>query len=176
PRTETYYSAVTSKAAGDFSASDFWQSLKDDLAQINQEYYLKTNYYLFAESSLPELQTKPFNSFLLKTFRQNIVGNDNWPEPPDAGWLLPDNWFSRINDTVRTCFIVKYLDGVNFLAEYFAGRANAASYHSRVDFEAKEEGYYAAHFYIRFPCEVPRENWDTKCSGSEQCGPKWTKS
>ena len=72
------------------------------------------------------------------------------------------NWFSRINDTVRTCFVVKYLDGVNFLASQFADRAKAAEYKSRVDYEAKEEGYYAAHFYVSFPCEVPREDWDTK--------------
>jgi hypothetical protein len=161
-RTETYYNAVTSKAAADFRVSNFWQLLLSDLTQINQEYYFSTNYYLFVDNSPPELQTKPFESFLLKTFRQNVISNSNWPEPPDSGWLLPANWFSRINDTVRTIFVVKYLDGVNFLAEKCAERATSTSYDSRVDFEAKEEGYYAAHFYVTFPCKVPREDWDTK--------------
>ena len=161
-RTETYYNAVTSKAGTDFGASSFWQSIVSDLGKINQEYYLKTNYYLLAEESAPELQIKPFESFLLKTFRQNILNNSKWPEPPDSGWLLPENWFSRINDAVRTYFVVKYLDGVKFLADKCAAGASAASYDSRVDFEAKEEEYYAAHFYVRFPCEVPREDWDTR--------------
>jgi len=161
-RTETYYNAVISKAAADFCASDFWQSLSSDLVQINQEYYLNTNYDLLIERAPPELQTKPFDSFFLKTFRQNVLSNGNWPEPPDSGWLLPDNWFSRINDTVRTYFVVKYLDGVDFLASQCAERARAASHESRVDFEAKEEGYYAAHFYVTFPCEVPCEDWDTR--------------
>lgn len=161
-RTKTYYDTVTLRAAADFCASDFWQSLLSHLGHINQEYYMSTNYYLLIGSSPPELQTKPFDSFLLKTFRQNVLSNSNWPEPPDSGWVLPKNWFSRINDTVRTYFVVKYLDGVNFLAEKCAERATAASYDSRVDFEAKEEGYYAAHFYVTFPCEVPRKDWDTK--------------
>lgn len=161
-RTKTYYDTVASKAATGFRDSNFWQSLLSDLNQINQEYYLSTNYYLLVESSPPELQTKPFESFFLKTFRQNVLSNNNWPEPPEPGWLLPKNWFSRINDTVRTCFVVKYLDGVNFLVKKCKERATVASYDSRVDFEAKAEGYYAAHFYITFPCEVPREDWDTK--------------
>jgi len=133
-----------------------------DLQQINQQFYLSTNYYLLVGSNPPELQIKPFGSFLLKTFRQNVISNPNWPRPPDCGWLLPDNWFSRVNDAVRTCFVVKYLDGVAFLAAQLAERAKAAAYESKVDFEAKEEGYYAAHFYVTFPCEVPREDWDTK--------------
>ncbi len=161
-KTKTYYKTVTSKAATDFCASRFWQSLLSDLGPINEEYYLRTNYYLLIESSPPDLLTKPFDSFLLKTFRQNVISNSNWPKPPDSGWLLPGNWFSRINDTVRTCFVVKYLDGVNFLVEKCAELSAAASHYSRVDFEAKEEGYYAAHFYVTFPCEVPREDWDTK--------------
>lgn len=161
-RTETYYNAVTSRVRTDFLASSFWKSLVTDLDQINQGYYVSMNYYLFGDSAPPELQTKSFESFLLKTFRQNILDNINWPEPPDSGWLLPENWFSRVNDAVRTYFVVKYLDGVNFLAEKFAERATAVSYESHVDFEAKEEGYYAAHFYVTFPCEVPCEDWDTR--------------
>ena len=160
--TRNYYDTVASKANNDFRATQFWQTLKSDLEQINQQYYLSTNYYLFVESVLPELHTKPFDSFLLKTFRQNVLSNNNWPKPPDSGWLLPENWFSQINDVVRTCFVVKYLDGVDFLASQLTERSNASGYNYRVDYEAKEEGYYAAHFYVTFPCEVPREDWDTR--------------
>lgn len=161
-RSRTYYEAVVSKAATDFRTAKFWQTLKSELEEINQQYFMRTNYYLFVEAIMPEPCTKPFDSFLLKTFRQNVLGNDKWPEPPDGGWLLPENWFSRVNDTVRTYFVVKYLDDVNFLAAQLADRSTAAGYDYRVDYEAKEEGYYAAHFYITFPCEVPSEDWDTK--------------
>lgn len=161
-KTGRYYGAVTSKVAGDFGKSKFWRSLLSDLEEINREYYLKTNYYLLVGPSPPTLDTKPYDSFILKTFRHNVLNNENWPEPPNAGWLLPENWFSRINDTVRTCFVVKYLDGVDFLAAQLAARASDAAYQSRLDLEAKEEGYYAAHFYVTFPCEVPCKDWDTR--------------
>lgn len=162
-RMKRYYDAVVSKAASDFLAAPFWQTLNSDLDRINKQYYLNTSYYLLVNnSSLPQLQKKPFDSFLLKTFRYNVVSNNNWPEPPDGGWLLPGNWFSRINDMVRTLFVVKYLDGVNFFASELAKLCNARSYMCKVDYEAKEEGYYAAHFYISFPCQIPCENWDTR--------------
>jgi len=32
----------------------------------------------------------------------------------------------------------------------------------KVDYEAKEEGYYAAHSYISFPCDIPKMIWDTQ--------------
>lgn len=160
-RTETYYDAVTSIIASEFESSDFWQSLSLGLEELNQKFYVTTSYYLFVNPSVPKLLTKKFAPFLLKTYRQNVVNNGNWPDPPSSGWVLPNNWYCQINDTVRTCFVVKFLDGVKYLTEHFADRAEETSYESRVDFEAKEEGYYAAHFYIKFPCEVPRENWDT---------------
>jgi hypothetical protein len=150
------------KGGGRISRLAFWQRLAQDLTSINQEYYLKTGYYLLFEGKLPELLRKPFDSFLLKTFRINVFDNDYWPDPPTGGWLLPDTWFSRINDMVRTCFVVKYLDGVQFLASQLSQRSSDAGYTCRVDYEAKEEGYYAAHFYTCFPCEIPRQDWDTR--------------
>jgi len=48
-RTERYYDAVVSKATSDFLAAPFWQALKSDLDQINQRYYLSTNYYLLGK-------------------------------------------------------------------------------------------------------------------------------
>lgn len=163
-RSITYYETVASKVERDFKSSSFWQAVGAQLQSINQEYYLKTNYYLLAvpNDPLPDLQKKPFKSFLLKTFRRNILANSNWPNEPEGGWLLPDNWFSRVNDIVRTYFVVKYLDGVDFLASKLAVICSSNNCNSRVDFEAKEEGYYAAHFYVAFPCEIPREDWDTK--------------
>ncbi len=31
-----------------------------------------------------------------------------------------------------------------------------------VDYEAREEGYYAAHLSTEYECEIPKESWDTK--------------
>lgn len=161
-RMTNYYQTVAVRVADDFSASPLWQRLGQDLRSINQAYYLKTNYYLLFENTLPKLDRKSFDSFLLKTFRINVVANGRWPASPNGGWLLPDNWFSRVNDMVRTCFVVKYLDGVQFLASQLSERSLDVRYKCSVDYEAKEEGYYAAHFYVRFPCEIPLPNWKPK--------------
>jgi ppGpp synthetase/RelA/SpoT-type nucleotidyltranferase len=32
----------------------------------------------------------------------------------------------------------------------------------QVDFEAREEGYYAAHVYTQYPCQIPKEDWDVE--------------
>lgn len=160
-RTKRYYETVTLKAANDFESSDIWTSLKSALNRLDQQYYLKTGYYLFVGEKAPLLVTKPYDSMVEKSFRKNVRNNSDWPEPPCDGWVLPTNWLSRVNDVVRTCFVVKYLDGVNFLVKEIDSFANELNYSVRVDFEAKEEGYYAAHYYIKFTCEVPREDWDT---------------
>lgn len=161
-KTKRYYDAVVSKATDDFRNSDLWKTLISQLEQSNQEYYLMKNYYLFADTSVPELYKKSFDSFLLKTFRYNVVNNPEWPNEPDAGLIMPVNWFSRINDMVRTCFVVKYLDGVTFFASKLTDICNSLDCTSHIDYEAKEEGYYAAHFYVSFRCDVPLEDWDTK--------------
>jgi hypothetical protein len=126
---------------------------------------LETGYPLFtqAEPILEiKLEKKPFNSFLRKTYRKNILNNDKWPNEPTGGWITPDNWYSRINDIVRTVVVVKYLDGVKFLVDKIASLANKYSLDFRVDFEAKEEGYYAAHSYVRQVFEIPTISWKTE--------------
>jgi hypothetical protein len=59
-------------------------------------------------------------------------------------------------------FVVKYLDGVTFFVENLGSILSEFGMVSKVDFEAREEGYYAAHLYTEYECEIPKENWDTK--------------
>jgi hypothetical protein len=161
-RVKRYYEAVMAKATSDIEKSPIWESLKSNFNRTNQAYFLKTNYPLFVSNEIPKLMTKPFESVVEKSFRKNVLDNRNWPEAPDKGWVFPDKWYGQINDLIRTCFVVKYLDGVNFLAKEFEGKANENGYINRTYLEAREEGYYAAHFYFQFPCEIPKEDWDTK--------------
>ena len=163
-KTENYYLSVTNKISADFRQSGFWLSLTNQLTQLNQEYYLNTKYYLFSrEVPLPpEVHIKPFSSFLLKTFRKNVVDNEGWPAAPPGGWVLPAAWFTQINDIIRTYFVVKYLDGVSFFVDKLQAHCRCSNLTCDVAYEAKEEGYYAAHTYVTYPCEVPEENWDTR--------------
>jgi hypothetical protein len=156
-----YYETVSTRIKIGFESSAFWKHLIDSHGDFGDEYWIAHGCPLYLSDSKPILHIKPFESFLLKTFRKNVLQNQNWPSPPYQGWLLPDNWFDRINDTVRTMLVVKYLDGVSFLAEKIRHYCDGSNVPFHVDLEAKEEGYYAAHVYTRQRIEVPSPRWDT---------------
>ena len=158
-----YYESVSNKMLMTFKSSNFWESLQINFKRLSQEFSIKTGYHLFSNDDKPEMKIKPFVSFIQKTFRKNVIDNSNWPDEPKGGWLLPQNWYSRINDIIRTMFVVKYLDGVAFLVESLSSKILPDfGMECRVDFEAREEGYYAAHLHTDYECEIPKEDWDTK--------------
>jgi hypothetical protein len=160
-RTERYYETVVNKIKRDFEQSEFWIGIIENLRQYEEEYTIDTGYALFTPNFEPKLEIKPFKSFLLKTFRKNIIENELYPNEPTDSWILPKNWFSRVNDILRTLFVVKYLDGV----DYMIRKVNSLCEQSKTEFkcflEAREEGYYAAHLYARQKFEIPQETWDT---------------
>ena len=115
-KTSNHYDAVALKVRQDFENSLFWKELTENLQTYNEKYLLQTSYPLFSGSEkITPLHLKSFDSFFLKTYRNNVVRNKNWPNQPNDGWEIPPNWISQCNDIVRTCFVVKYLDGVEFL-------------------------------------------------------------
>lgn len=162
-REKAYYESVTNKIKSDFEKSAFWIHLTENLKKYGEEYLVSTGYNLFtgemtAPDYIPELIIKPYESFLLKTFRHNVIDNNKWPDQPPEGWILPENWLNKINDLVRTLFVVKYLDGVQFIADKIKNHDNNCV----VEYKAKDEGYYAAHVYTKQIFEIPKVNWDTK--------------
>jgi hypothetical protein len=157
------YESVTMKMKDQFENSILWNRLNNDFDKLDQEYYVKTKgYYLFMDKNLPNISIKPFDSFLLKTYRKNIRDNKNWPSEPASGWILPENWYSNINDIIRTAFVVKYLDGVDFLIRMLESYCEQCSLPHQVHLEARADGYYAAHLYTRSKFEIPNINWDTE--------------
>jgi hypothetical protein len=162
-RDERYYEIVTTKIKIDFQKSALWQQLIKNLPEYNDEYLIKTGYPLLREiRSSPEILIKPFASFFLKTYRKNVLDNKKWPSEPPDGWIFPSNWYSRVNDTVRTLIEVKYLDGVEFIVTKIKLLCDEYDIQFRQFWEAREEGYYAAHLYITQDFEIPRINWDTE--------------
>lgn len=161
-RQSTYHESVALKVRDDFEASEFWTRLQGELSEYAAEYEVETGYALFMRPPGSEkLLAKGFRSFLLKTQRKNVLNNPNWPSPPPEGWILPANWYDVINDLVRTSFVVKYLDGVEFLAAKISVLADTLGLESLTTHEAKQEGYYAFHVYVRTDIEVPALTWDT---------------
>jgi len=161
-RTRTQYSTVTTVIKKDYEQSAFWVEFVGSLKEYNDEYLVNTKYPLLTRLEKPVLKIKPFRSFLLKTFRKNIIDNKRYPDEPKNGWIVPNNWFSRINDILRTIVTVKYFDGVKFMRNKM--KSHCEQYH--MDFEdhleAREEGYYAAHFYTKRKFEIPKIPWDTE--------------
>lgn len=161
-RVHTRYESVTTIIKVNFEQSDLWKQLTGNLREYNDEYLLETGYPLLTPRFEPELYIKPFESFLLKTFRKNVVENKCWPDEPQSGWILPSNWYAKISDIIRTLFVVKYLDGVEFMISKIEHLCEQHSMGCKVFLEAREEGYYAAHLYAKREFEIPRVDWDTE--------------
>jgi hypothetical protein len=157
------YESVSMKMKAQFESSKFWVDLTNDLKKLDQKYYIQTKgYNLFMNTVAPEISKKTFDSFLLKTYRKNILDNKNWPNEPVDGWILPTDWYSRINDIIRTLFVVKYIDGVQYMINELGTHCKQCDLLPETHFEAREEGYYAAHLYIRQKFEIPNIEWDTE--------------
>lgn len=156
------YESVTSKILRDFNRSKFWSELKGNLKTYDDEYLSQKGYKLRVSESPPEMQLKQFDSFLLKTYRKNILENNNFPNEPVSGWFLPENWFLKINDILRTLFTVKYFDGIEFLVERLRTLCDNNGIECNCSYEAREEGYYAAHLIVKHNFEIPKRDWDTE--------------
>lgn len=166
-KTENHYNSVANKIKIDFEKSKVWIDIIHSIPERNIEYLSKTGYPLLINEFKPELVTKPFSSFFEKSFRKNVILNKKWnnnddPQPPSGGWITPDNWFERINDILRTYFVVKYLDGVDFLMGKIVNAFHNEKLKCHNYFEARDEGYYAVHIYVINQFEIPQISWNTE--------------
>jgi len=163
PATRNYYDVATRAMRDHLGRSKFWQDLVTQLPEYDAQYLSKCSVYLLMSPTQPlEAKIKPFDSVLDKSFRKNVLENGGFPQAPDLGWIFPSNWLLRLNDIVRTSIAVKYLDGVTFLVERVGDLANATGVSAQIDYEAREEGYYAAHVCALLPAEIPNAKWDTE--------------
>lgn len=161
--TRAFYESVANKIKADFESSAIWNQLIGNLANYNAEYLLSSGgYHLFEKLEPPKVLIKPFASFLQKGLRKNVLQNTNWPDPPSGGWILPENWYSRTVDVVRTLFVVKLLDGSQFFSSKVVNLCDQLGLKYSQVFEAREEGYYAIHVYVQQVYEIPKVPFDTE--------------
>ena len=160
-RSRSQYEAAARKIINDIQETNVWQELDVELFNIGQDSSIATQNNTLGRYWNLELQTKTFESFLNKTYRSNIIYNENFPNAPVNGWILPNNWFSRINDIVRTMYVVKYLDGVKTASEYIMRVFSGSGHECEVEYKANDDGYYAAHVYAAFDIEIPQLDFDT---------------
>ena len=78
-RTRLYYEEVANIIKGIFQESLLWKTFNRNRNYYRDEFFIKSRgYSLWSNGSEPvELKTKPYDSFLLKTYRRNILDNRN---------------------------------------------------------------------------------------------------
>jgi ppGpp synthetase/RelA/SpoT-type nucleotidyltranferase len=157
---KSHYDVITHRVAETYRDSDFWRAILGDLKNVDARYLIDQKYPLIAEFA-PAIVVKPWNSFLEKTYRKNIANNHRFPEPPEDGWLTPENWYTRIHDIVRTTIIVKYLDGVPLILEFLRTKAVQHGLQFESELEARVDGYYGAHCSCAGDCEISTLEWST---------------
>ncbi len=154
--SQTRYINSTNLMKEQFENSKIWKAICSNLSTYNQRYLLLTGYDLLQNVNKPPvIQIKEFDKTLNKSYRKNFILNKQLPDPPDGDWVTPENWYVRIDDIIRTLIVVKYLDGVRYITEIIDKLCKANRCKCFCDFEAREEGYYAAHISVQQKFEIP---------------------
>lgn len=159
-KEQSYYETVSGIIKTDIERSAFWTEFINKIESFNNEYYLeKDGYHLTVANYRPEILVKSYDSMLNKAYRKNVILNRNWPGPPKDDWINSKNWLTKTNDIIRTSFVVKYLDGIEFMIDRLTRYCKELGLKNDVSFEARDEGYYAVHYYIYLPISIPNEDW-----------------
>ena len=150
---ENRYELKTKRLQTEFKNSTFWTKIWPELVKRNTAYLAISKDYglLTHPATPPEVRTKPWKSFVEKSFRKNVILNRNepWPSPPNGGWVTPENLLEKIEDVIRTTVIVKYMDGVEVVRDAILTVAEASGVSLTADEPAARlEGYYARHLTL----------------------------
>lgn len=173
---EDWYDDATADGIRKLEASDFWKTLQKSLDIWNETFRAEHDNYplLWDPQGSAEILIKPFNSVLEKSFRWNMPGNCNWPNPPihkgEPGtgqedddrapddpkwWYGPHNWLEAFPDIFRTRLTAAYFDGVRYITSRVEELAKrTTSDHPKPKFHASDDGYYAAHVGIHHEMEL----------------------
>ena len=140
----------------------FIKGLPTQLTKWSEEYKADFGSDLLMENSTLELDEKSYDSAVNKSFRENIISNEQYPEPPEKGWATPQNLLTYINDGVRGSLVCKFIDGPSYLSDRLAKYAEILGLKYRRYSQEKDEGYYAYHFYAGFSVTLLEPNGSTR--------------
>lgn len=162
------YGSIAATVEDQFKHSDEYKEFIHQLSNHEAEYRRIYDYdydydLLMKKPEEINLVIKNWKFFISKVWRKNVVHNTNWNKDkwtkkrcqPNGGWVTPDNWFYEIHDIVRTRIVVKYFDGVGFLLDKMCNHFEVYGCQCKPDWEAREEGYYAAHLNVIRDYELP---------------------
>ena len=156
-RIVNHYGLVVHRLKDQVVTSPFWQALLGEYGNWNELVRVDRGQTLFMTTEPTEPVTKTFESILDKSFRVNVLRNqDRWPEAPSDGWVTPSNWFTSFTDVVRTTLKVRYLDDVRTVARHLVSIARASGTEYRdPTYEAGFDGYYAVQFVALIDVSIP---------------------
>lgn len=160
PQLNRYYASVVYPMKNDFEKSTFVTQLNADIPKYNAEYLANTGYSLFSRTETTVIHVKPFDSMIEKCYRKDVVDNPKWKEAGfgfDSAhcWTNPLECFQTFSDILRTRISVRYLDGALFMLEKLKSLADSLGLERRHEYKSEEEGYYAVHFDLKYPFEIP---------------------
>jgi hypothetical protein len=140
--------------------SPFFLGLSGRLENWKSEYEEKHHADLFMMETGLDLLTKSYPSVINKSFRINVLENNNWPKPPKRGWVTPENWYSHMNDLLRTTLNCKFIDGPGFLADRLLDYAKTQDMVASSYSHQKDSGYYAFHVYGFISVDLLDQSWN----------------
>ena len=159
-KLKRYYENVANTMKKTFEESAFLKKLNKNLPIYNENYLMARGYPLVSKAERLAIQIKPFDSMIRKCYRKDIIENPRWAVEAfdweaQYDWINPKYCFEKFSDILRTRISVRYLDGVIFVAEELRSLADSLDLPHRIAYKAEEEGYYAIHFDLTYPFEIP---------------------
>lgn len=171
---ERWYDGVTVDGIRELAGSEFWITLPESLHAWNISFKADHEDYSIFDGTLQpnKIENKSFKSALNKSFRWNVLNNDNWPHPPERTpstapksekpdpedkqwWFGPHNWLHDFSDIFRTRLITTYFDGIGYLAKKIEELADVITGKPpKLEFLASHHGYHAAHLGIYHQLDI----------------------
>lgn len=166
-KSQRIYEVNLNNCFNAISEHSFLKGLQIEVEKWEAEYSTSTSSSLLMEKTPPKLVQKPYSSAVDKSFRFNIIRNDNFPHPPNKGWVTTDNLYFYFNDLIRCCIVCKFIDGPRFITDKLMRYAKALGLERRRYSQERDDGYYAYHYYVKLPVRLVDRYWQEKDSSIE---------
>ncbi|MEH1892195.1 MAG: hypothetical protein V7K92_23010 [Nostoc sp.] len=126
----------------------FFETLKKKFDEWSEDYKKATDSELLMSPFNLKVVKKTYESAVDKSFRINVLWNEDFPKEPKKGWVTSRNLHFYFNDGVRGYIVCRFIDGPKFIAERLKKYAKSLGLKSHFYSQEREEGYYAYHFYV----------------------------
>lgn len=153
-----WYSESLDTASNYENSKGFSRAISAELKKWNSEYQIEKGYELLTADNIT-LVCKSFDSVINKIYRSNYVYFTGAKKVDVSKLVKLENSFNMLNDTIRGLIIVKYLDGVDYLAEKIKQLGESHGIDVVCSKQARTEGYFAQHLYYEICIDIKTLDW-----------------